>query len=408
MVLGLLVALRECAPQAKLYLLSDMPDVDTVRYGQIPGLELVERPWRKQDRSVFTVACIALSYGFWFVIGVLVTKLPALRRFWKWDSVGQAYSDAKVAMDVSGDDFTTVYGLTSPLQLLYEMAIAKLFGNRTVALAQSVGPFDNGVMICLGRTLDLLSDVITFRDNESRRYWRFLRRKIDSTLVGESESVDDLSFLINIPKQPYIDKGPIIVNLSNYVVDATIGVRKGHSGSALTSYLSNWVSVLCSIHEITSREILLFPHVFRSGRGDDRYYLSRLNAMCPSDLPVTYISDTNTAYETQRFVSTSSFVIASRMHLALSSIAHRVPFLALAYSHKYTQLYREGSNQVSPVMFVKQYSQDQIFSELEKRFSDSWHSIHARHEMLCEDAAMRAAGAQRNVTVLSQILQCVV
>jgi polysaccharide pyruvyl transferase WcaK-like protein len=303
---------------------------------------------------------------------VEILTLAALK--WPWDKLARHFRRADVVVDISGDDLTTAYGLFSPLQVLYEMVIAKMHGCRTALLAHSVGPFETTTMRALAVSVCRTADLVTLRELRSHTCWRRAcpRRILDAS--REDQPLADLMFLVGIPRAGVdSDKGPIVVNVSRYVVQATQSKGKINGISTnLSSHYREWVGLIQYISRITGRKILLLPHTFRRGINDDRYFLKRIMKLCPSDLPVDLVEDAVTTFDVQKLVAGSSFVLSSRLHLALSALNCGVPFLALAYSHKYDQLEYQTRDDLSPTVYVKNFPPDQFFDVIQDRFEKLW------------------------------------
>lgn len=376
MVLGLVEGLKKKQIRASLTLLSDLPKIDKERYSSIRSLEIIGRPWAKQKKGALLAIFTAFIYGLWAFVGRTFQSISGNKPKFQWGRLWCAYSKVDIVVDVSGDDLTTIYGWAAPLQVLFELFLAKLLGLKTVLLAQSLGPFDSPFMKVVAQTLPHLADLVTLRDSDSFRLWQQIVGEKNSRHHTPDHPLADLIHLNDMLKATEAsDTGPIAINLSNYVVETALRLEKDGLGSTgLHNHFSSWADLLEHIHNVTGRELLLLPHTFRPGKGHDGYWLNRLYQKCPSSLPIREFQGPLSPHEICNIIAKSSFVVASRMHLALTALKCAVPFLAIAYSHKYQQLAPLSFFKISPVIYLNEHRSKPLFSIITQHFDSLWHN----------------------------------
>ena len=406
MVLGLLEGLKRRHIFASLTLLSDLPEVDRKRYKDTPSLEIIGRPWSRQKKGALLAVATAFIYGLWVLVGRTIESLLGHRLNSPWNPLSRAYGCADLALDVSGDDLTTAYSWVAPLQVLYELFLAKLFGAKTMLIAQSIGPFDSLFMRVVARLLQHLTDFVTLRDADSFLFWQEILFPDKSRHDTPDHPLADLMHLNEMPMAAAeSDFGPIVINLSNYAVESALRLEgKSTKSSGLHHHMTAWAKLLEHFHLSTGRELLLLPHTFRPGKGDDRYWLRRLHERCSSRLPVRQIDEPLTTSVIQEIVARSSFVVSSRMHLALTAMKCGVPFISIAYSHKYRQLIPSSFLGISPVITLSEHRDGRLFRAIEKRFDLLWHNRQAYQDSVKSYAREASALAEENINFLAMMV----
>ena len=374
MLLGLMNGVSRRLGEAEVMLLSDLPEEDRCRYGEIPSLTIVLRPWYRQQRASWLSMAIALFYLAYGLVHTGINRLTRGTIQLPLPKILRLFAEADLLVDISGDDLTSAYGVFSLLQVVYELLLARLFGLKTVLLAQAAGPFTGIPMRLAGWAVGHLVDLITFRDATSWALWQGMAARLPRRSQPVCRLTGDLVHLVPMPPSGVMaDHGPIIVNLSTYII------RKGHGEKTFLDRdegqkgaIGQWIQLLQRIHDHTNREILLLGHTFRHGTGDDRVFLRVLYHQLSRDFPVRFPDRMMTTGEIQRLVAQSSFVIGSRMHLALTALCCHVPFLALAYSHKYDQLKAKKRYPVCPVLAVERQGDESLPLALFERFRQLW------------------------------------
>jgi len=404
MVLGLIQGLKRQHIDASIVLLSDVPDVDRSRYGKMLSLEIIGRPWSRQQKGSVLAIVTAFSYGLWILTGRTAECLSGHRLHFPWNPLCRAYACADLALDISGDDLTTAYGWAAPIQVLYELLLAKLFGVRTILLAQSIGPFDSLFMRVVARLLQHLTDFVTLRDADSFHLWQNILSSDKARHNTPAHPLADLIHLTEMPMAPVSDRYPIVINLSNYVVEAALR-QEGNSTTYrdLQRHITAWARLLEYFHQRTGRELLLLPHTCRPGKGDDRYWLNQLYQECSSRLPIKQIDEPWTTYEIQKTVARSSFIVASRMHLALTAIKCGVPFIALAYSHKYQQLIPPTFHEIKPVITLSETRDGCLFPMIQERFDLLWQDRQVFRDAIISYAQEAYTLAEENIHFIGMV-----
>ncbi len=162
-----------------------------------------------------------------------------------------------------------------------------------------------------------------------------------------------------------------------------------------------WAGFIRRLRALTGRRVILLPHAFRPGRGDDRLHLRPILEYCP-EVPASIADRVLAPSETAGIVASASFVIASRMHLALTALKCRVPYIALAYSRKYDQLVPGGDFQ--PVLDARLLGKERLFLEMESRFGYLWTRREEFRRSLEEHASRAEESAGRNIDLLMDMI----
>ena len=367
MVLGLISGIAKYNQNISFFLLSDLPEIDRVRYGKIPGLTILCRPWSRQVKGTLPALLSALQFLIIAQLNRITTVFAGKRRVLSQNPLHKAFAEADLAIDVSGDDLTTAYGLFSPLQVIFELTVARLYRTKTAITAQSVGPFATPFMKTIAWLLSYLADCVTLRDKDSFTYWQQIRKGHHHPFTP-SRSLADLVHLVPMSISNKNGHGPIMVNLSNYACDCLV-----NRGAPLEQVLALWAEYIGYVQKRTGLDLILLPHTFRPGKGDDRYWHDKLSEMLSKTIRYTKINASLTTREIQERVMSSSFVISARMHLALTAMRCGVPFLATAYSHKYRLLIPSSLNNYEPVIFLNHYrTPEAAFIAMMDRFDLLW------------------------------------
>ncbi len=239
-----------------------------------------------------------------------------------------AYANADLVVDLSGDMLTEDYGVPVALSHFQPLLLAWLLGRPYVALAQSIGPFKWTSPIA--RLLLGQASLVTAREARTLNH-------LNKIGLRNVEVTADTAFLLepvevpNLPKQ--IASHRLGVSLSALAVEH-------HGDGDLVADVASAISALQS--EVGDLEVLGIPHVTGPNDGkDDRLVLQLLQN---HGIEIQVLGDLHPG-AMKAAVASCDLLIGARMHANIAALGSGVPVVALAYSHKFHGIMSEFGQQ---------------------------------------------------------------
>lgn len=312
------------------YYVETNDDINIERLKEATGIDRIKRVNRKE---LFIDKYGKLRYTYLASIVGKDVKSTLLR------SMDRVYF-------LGGDDFTQIYGKKQLIECLLFINAIKDKNNYVGLIGQSIGPFDKGLEK-LAMMIFKRMDLISLRDPESYQY---LKQKG----LNNIEKMADLALL------PLAKETNVVVNDRSYVLvcPSEIMYMYAKTVDRLQFILLN--KKLCEyiLEQNPGLKIILLPHVTRDRTGgdgkmlDDIYehidpkYLDRIIKMNKEILP----------FKVRELIKHSKFVVAERMHPAISAIVCEVPSVVFSYGRKYRGIFEKIYKLSDTVLDITKYS----------------------------------------------------
>ncbi len=322
MQLSFAQALRERWPEAKVVISAPFARADAPLYAGLATVVQCQR--RRLVVAAFQVVRAALWRLLKRAMGVDARWLipePEL----------QAYRDASLVVDLSGDMLTDDYGPHVALSHYMPLLNALLLGKPLFICAQSVGPF--GPTRLLARWIFGRAQAVTLRDPISFAHVESLGLR-----SRPATATADMAFLlrpasagraIEILAAEGIewDKRPVLC------VSVSPILEKRYEAESRDRFVAMMASVLDAFLRAHEARVLLVPHVTGpKAAGDDRRVASRVAGEMRARADVIlgdYRPD-----ELKAVIGLADMVLGARMHANIAALSQGIPVVALSYSHK--------------------------------------------------------------------------
>ncbi len=289
-------------------------------------------------------------------------KMPASAERW---ILGSAVKDARVALEIGGDNYSLDYGAPREFMALDRFLVAS--GLPVVLWGASVGPFDADSEFekeMLGH-LRTLSGIYA-RESSSAQY-------LESRGLSAVRRVADPAFVMEATEPPEsksglkLSEGAIGVNFSPHMA---LYVTEGD--------LDRWRHI-CSDAIVqtvrqTGREVLLVPHVFlKTPYNDDHGFLVSVSAQVheKAGLSVPVLAAGLAASQIKWMIAKCAVFAGCRTHSTIAALSSGVPTLSLAYSRKARGLNQDIYDSLEYCLDPSDMTADLIAQRLERVLANS-------------------------------------
>lgn len=214
---------------------------------------------------------------------------------------------------------------------LWRLDIAKRLGKKVSVFAISIGPFPKDLLFTYSAKRLLKSvDFLSLRDKKSQFYASQNGIKFMPTI---DSAFLDMTFDVALPEEISISLN------SNYVVIVPNELYRWHPhfqradpkrlDSLFLSLIDHFVS--------KNIQVVLLPQLF-GPVNNDKAYFEALKGRCENPNGVVVISETYDSDVQQSIVRGADFLVGARYHSIVFAIRNSIPFLALSYEHKMSEM----------------------------------------------------------------------
>jgi polysaccharide pyruvyl transferase WcaK-like protein len=311
---------------------------------------------------------------------------------------------ADMVVDISGFAMTDKRPLHRRIVYCAEILTAQLLGIPFVIFTQALGPFKQFstrilAKLCLSRaklvcargtsTVDFLNDLGVGGKT------RVIRCADSAYLfpVGSDNSGGELLRTITPDSRPIVG----IVTNSNIVERTALA-------DGTNAYIALLAATVDRIVERLGARVVFICHELYEGRKDDRWVAEQVIAKSRHGVDVSLVTGDHTAAELKQAIAGVDFLIASRFHALVAANSLGVPSIAIAWAHKYHELFSEAG--VPELVFdAEDLDPKSFFERLDKawaRRSEISATLAGRHDALV-DSASSAFDAVAELLALKQV-----
>lgn len=351
-------------PNAEFMILSGRNiKISEIRFGD-KMINIINYPVR-YCKNIFTNNHIwKLILGTKFKKNILVKKMILK----PGEETLRALLNCDIIFDITGgDSFSDIYGLTRFLQFYLLKKVCVNTGTQYIMLPQTYGPYKHFITRLLAKEILQRAAILYSRDEES----------IDliKTMIGDSSKIrlyPDVAFSLTPSKvQDFrTDNTTDNTYMTSFIsrIDCwkkehdIIGINisgllfnKGYSGNnefgLATDYkevINNIISFFCANDNC---RIILIPHVYEKSNKKANPYLKKENDLAASyyfhnSLPsnqskkMLVLEEELDQNQIKLIIGKCDFFIGSRMHSTIAAISQFIPTAGLAYSKKFSGVYR--------------------------------------------------------------------
>lgn len=270
-----------------------------------------------------------------------------------------------------GDSFSDIYGLVNFLLGVIPCIIAILMKKKLVMLPQTYGPFKSKIAKILARYIMLRSDRLISRDEESILTARSIMG--DKGKSREIQLCPDIAFVLEsvcssekkIEPPISVTNLPLIgLNISGLLYVG--GFDHNNRFGLKVNYKELIDKLIGELLEKTESHILLVPHVFSDIPDMDELTLCRQFVHGYNDKYQGRIHTIDFQYnqnELKGIISMCDFFIGARMHSCIAALSQCIPTIGLAYSKKFTGVFKTaGMEQFA--LDMRKHDQNEIIKSI--------------------------------------------
>jgi colanic acid/amylovoran biosynthesis protein len=250
--------------------------------------------------------------------------------------------NADLVVDLSGFAMTDKRPLSRRIVYAAEILTARLFGVPFVVFTQALGPFKQATSRLLARLCLPYATLVCARGESTVEYLARLgvvnRTKVircaDSAYLFPISSGSDSSPTLPVAKGL---SGPVI----GIVTNSNIVERTPGEGSH-NSYIRLLAGIVDHLVANYGARPVFICHEIYEERKDDAWVARQVIAASSHADTITVVSGNNSAETLKKMIGELDFLVASRFHSLVAALSLAVPSIAIAWAHKYHELFAEA------------------------------------------------------------------
>lgn len=301
------------------------------------------------------------------ILGAAISPTKALRaRVARGNAYLEAISTADIVIDISGFALTDKRPLHRRVVFVAEILTAKIFRKPFVVFTQAVGPFKQLPTRLLGKFGLPLADLVCARGESTVEHLKALGiekktkviRCADSAYLfscGGHSSTPEL-IVRSSQDQPIIG-----------IVPNTNVFDRAKTLEGVNSYTALLAATIDHAVEKLNARVVFICHEHYEGRKDDQWLAHEAVRHANHGASAQIISGNHTAAELKRAIGNVDLLIASRFHSLVAANSLAVPSIALAWAHKYHELFAEAG--IPELVFD---GEDLVVSEFIPHLDRAW------------------------------------
>jgi len=400
--------------KVQVTMLSDLPDIDQLRYGTKVRIINVKKALHLSDKPsrynrLFN-SFLLLSQHLIFLIFYKIFGLRALKLM--KSEIWREYAESDVIIVGHDGTFGAGCGMLRTLAYFYYFYIpffAKVLGKPIVLYGGSIGRFkrlrwflEKGAKFALNKI-----DLITLREEVSYQNLRDMGVKNDRVFV-----IPDLAFLLrpvssDQAKEILLREGIGKANrpLIGMTVTREIASMAFPDLNSPSSYHKHIEILAQVIDDLTSRLnalVIFIPHCIGFAKElDDRIVAGDIFQMCKNKDKVKVITNEYGAAELKGLIGQFDLFIGERIHSVVNAMSMCVPSVVISYSTDQRLGIIKMINQENAICYVENLNADALLSKI----SDIWSKRNKIRKDLKSQIKIVEERAMLNGKLLKELLE---
>jgi polysaccharide pyruvyl transferase WcaK-like protein len=328
------------------------------------------------------------------ILGGLLAPTRALR---SWVARGNEYleavSSADIIIDISGFALTDKRPLHRRVVFVAEILTAKIFRKPFVVFTQAVGPFKQLPTRWLAKLGLPLADLVCARGESTVKHLESLGIPKRTTVIRCADSAYLFSCGGNESSPKLLARGPNDQPIIGIVPNTNV-FERANSVDGVNTYTALLAATIDHAIEKLNARVVFICHEHYEGRKDDQWLAHEAVKHARHGHSVQVISGDHSAAELKSAIGEVDLLIASRFHSLVAANSLAVPSIALAWAHKYHELFAEAG--IPELVFD---GEDLVVSDFLPHLDRAWnrrseiaHTLRERQESL-RSSARRAFDA---------------
>ena len=276
------------------------------------------------------------------IFGALLSPTHALRtRVAKGNTYLEAVASANIIIDISGFALTDKRPLHRRVVFVAEILTAKIFRKPFVVFTQAVGPFKQLPTRLLAKLGLPLADLVCARGESTVEHLESLDIPKKTNVIRCADSAYLFSCSGHNAHPKLITRSandqPVIGIVPNTNVFERAKIIDG-----VNSYTALLAATIDHAIEKLNARVVFICHEHYEGRKDDQWLAHEAVRHAKHGASVQVISGDHSAAELKSAIGDVDLLIASRFHSLVAANSLAVPSIALAWAHKYHELFAEA------------------------------------------------------------------
>ena len=301
------------------------------------------------------------------ILGALLVPIRSVQaRIASGNEYLEAIVSADIVIDISGFALTDKRPMHRRVVFVAEILTAKIFGKPFVVFTQAVGPFKQFSTRWLAKVGLPLTDLVCARGESTVKHLESLNIPKKTRVIRCADSAYLFSCGSLSPSHKLIartpDNQPIIG-----VVPNTNVFDRAQTSNGENSYTALLAATIDHAIEVLNARVVFICHEHYEGRKDDQWLANEAVRYAKHGASVQIISGDHSAAELKSAIGEVDLLIASRFHSLVAANSLAVPSIALAWAHKYHELFDEAG--IPELVFD---GEDLVVSEFLPHLDTAW------------------------------------
>jgi polysaccharide pyruvyl transferase WcaK-like protein len=301
------------------------------------------------------------------ILGGMVAPTLSLRnRAARGNRYLEAVASANIIIDISGFALTDKRPLYRRVVFVAEILTAKIFRKPFVVFTQAVGPFKQTSTRWLAKIGLPLADLVCARGESTVEHLESLAIQRKTKVIRCADS----AYLFSCGGQ---DASPRLISRTVNdqpvigVVPNTNVFERSKTLNGVNSYTALLAATIDHAIERLGARVVFICHEHYEGRQDDQWLAHEAVRHAKHGSTVHVISGNHSAAELKSAIGDVDLLIASRFHSLVAANSLAVPSIALAWAHKYHELFAEAG--IPELVFD---GEDLVVSEFLPHLDSAW------------------------------------
>ena len=301
----------------------------------------------------------------------------------------EAVAGADLMIDISGFALTDKRPLHRRVVFVAEILTAKIFRKPFVVFTQAVGPFKKLSTRWLAKIGLPLADLVCARGESTVEYLESLsiQNKTKVIRCADSAYLFSCSGVENSPR--LITRAPLDQPVIGIVPNTNV-FERAKTIDGVNSYTRLLAATIDHAVEELKARVVFICHEHYEGRKDDQWLAHEAVRHAKHGGSVLILSGDHSAAELKSAIGDVDLLIASRFHSLVAANSLAVPSIALAWAHKYHELFAEAG--IPELVFD---GEDLVVSEFIPHLDRAWNRRQEIAQTLSEKRESLTSSAQR-------------
>jgi colanic acid/amylovoran biosynthesis protein len=301
------------------------------------------------------------------ILGAALSPTKTLRaRIARGNPYLESIASGDIVIDISGFALTDKRPLHRRVVFVAEILTAKIFRKPFVVFTQAVGPFTQLSTRLLAKIGLPLADLVCARGESTVKHLEALGIEKRTRVIRCADSAYLFSCGGHTVAPELIERKPQGQPIIGIVPNTNVFDR-AKTIDGVNSYTALLAATIDHGIEKLNARVVFICHEHYEGRKDDQWLAHEAVRHATHGTCAQIISGNHTAADLKRAIGNVDLLIASRFHSLVAANSLAVPSIALAWAHKYHELFAEAG--IPELVFD---GEDLVVSEFIPHLDRAW------------------------------------